>query len=367
MKILMVGPVRTKKSGGVSNHTEELIKELRKLGNTAEHYKISPKNQYPVLLVIIIKIFSRTIGLIIKLIKDRKRFDIIHVQSSGLLQGFAPAITSSILKKSLNFKLIVTYHYSKTQDFVNKYEKILRYVLKRSHKFIVVSNKQKEIILNATKGSFKDKIIVIPNGYDPERFEFVSLENARKKLKIPKDEFVIVNVAQLLPKKGQKHLIDAMHPLVKDRNKKKILCYIIGTGPLHEELQRQIIQNNLEDNVKLTGRVPLDILVQYLNAADLFALPSLAEGNPTVMFEALSIGLPFIGTKVGGIPEIITSEDYGLFFELADPQDIAEKILIAQEKKWNRKKIRKYAEQFTWDKITKQTLEVYKKTMRGNK
>ena len=57
--------------------------------------------------------------------------------------------------------------------------------------------------------------------------------------------------------------------------------------------------------------------------------------------------------------EIITSEDYGLLCEPANPDDLAEKILIALEKEWDREKIRKYSEQFTWDNIAKKVVEVY--------
>lgn len=84
-----------------------------------------------------------------------------------------------------------------------------------------------------------------------------------------------------------------------------------------------------------------------MNACDLFVLPSLSEGNPTVMFECLGCGKPFIGTKVGGIPEIIVSDDYGLLCEPANSEDLAEKILIALDKEWDEEKIRNYAKQFT--------------------
>ena len=73
----------------------------------------------------------------------------------------------------------------------------------------------------------------------------------------------------------------------------------------------------------------------------------MGEGNPTVMFECLGCGKPFIGTKVGGIPEIIVSDDYGLLCEPANSEDLAEKILIALDKEWDEEKIRNYAKQFT--------------------
>ena len=95
------------------------------------------------------------------------------------------------------------------------------------------------------------------------------------------------------------------------------------------------------------------------NVADLFVLPSLFEGNPTVMFEALGVGLPFIGTNVGGIPEIIISDEYGLLCEPANPKDLAENIMIGLNKEWNREKIMEYANQFTWENIANKTREIY--------
>ena len=76
-----------------------------------------------------------------------------------------------------------------------------------------------------------------------------------------------------------------------------------------------------------------------MNASDLFVLPSLNEGNPTVMFEALGCGKPFVGSKVGGVPEVITSEEYGLLVEPGNSTDLAEKILQAFEEEWNRESI----------------------------
>jgi len=82
------------------------------------------------------------------------------------------------------------------------------------------------------------------------------------------------------------------------------------------------------------------------------------------MFECLGCGKPFVGTKVGGEPEIITSEDYGLLCEPANSDELAEKILIALDKEWGCDKIREYAEQFTWENITEEIVVVYKSIIR---
>ncbi len=105
--------------------------------------------------------------------------------------------------------------------------------------------------------------------------------------------------------------------------------------------------------------IPDEILPLWMNACDIFVLPSLSEGNPTVMFEALGFGKPFVGTKVGGVPEVITSKDYGLLVEPGNSQDLAEKIEVALNKNWDREKIANYAEQYRWENIAEQIMKIY--------
>ncbi|MCK4731451.1 MAG: glycosyltransferase [Methanophagales archaeon] len=74
----------------------------------------------------------------------------------------------------------------------------------------------------------------------------------------------------------------------------------------------------------------------------------------------MGCGKPFIGTKIGGEPEIIISDDYGFLCEPANSKELAEKILIALDKEWDYEKIRSYAEQFRIENKAKEVLDVYK-------
>ena len=142
-------------------------------------------------------------------------------------------------------------------------------------------------------------------------------------------------------------------------HKKDVIFIIIGDGPLRPDLERQIHSLGLEDYVKLVGGKPHGDIPFWMNACDLFVLSSLNEGNPTVMFEALGCGKPFVGTKVGGVPGIITSDEYGQLVEPADPEDLAEKILMALDLRWNYQKIFRYASQYTWENITANIRDIY--------
>jgi len=360
MKVLMVGPIE--KAGGVSTHTKELTKALRKLGVEVEVYNISPAREYPHIISDIVKLYKRTIGLSFKLIKSHKEWDIVHIQASGPLGGFIPAISATFLKKFFKFPLIVTFHYSNTPLFAKKHKHILSFVLRSSDVFIVVSSRQKSAILKVVK-KYDEKIIVVPNGYNPGRLPGIPKDETRKMLGLDPNDRVLLNVALLLEKKGQRYLIDAMDIIANKHNRRDVRCFIIGEGPLKEKLQEQINRLGLQNHVKLLGYVPDDQLALWMNAADLFVLPSLSESFGIVQIEAMAVGTPVVATYNGGSEEIIISEDYGLLCPPADPECLAEKILIALEKEWDREKIRKYAEQFKWENIAKKTLGVYQKVL----
>jgi glycosyltransferase involved in cell wall biosynthesis len=204
----------------------------------------------------------------------------------------------------------------------------------------------------------------IPNGYDDRKFTELDEQMCRENLNLPHDKTIILNVGNLYGEvKGHKYLIGAMAEVVKHRN--DVLCIIVGSGKLKNKIEKQIRNLNLENHVKLVGAKSHDEIPLWMNAADLFLLPSLNEGNPTVMFEALGCGKPFVGTRVGGIPEIIINDKLGILVEPGDTEGLAHAILRALETEWDEEYIREYAEQFTWDNIAKQIMKVYKSVVKS--
>ena len=148
--------------------------------------------------------------------------------------------------------------------------------------------------------------------------------------------------------------------------RKDILCFIGGSGRLKDKLQKMINELNLQDYIKLIGFVPDELLPIWINAADVFVLPSLSEGNPTVMFECLGCGKPFVGTRVGGTPEVIANEKLGILVEPKNPEQLADAILRALNKEWDKDYILNYAKQFTWDEIAKNIVGVYDEIIEKN-
>jgi glycosyltransferase involved in cell wall biosynthesis len=79
------------------------------------------------------------------------------------------------------------------------------------------------------------------------------------------------------------------------------------------------------------------------------------------MFECLGCAKPFIGTRVGGIPETITNDTYGILSEPGNVQELAKNILSSLSREWDVAKISSFAKQFTWENISKEILDVYSK------
>lgn len=290
--------------------------------------------------------------------KKKIEFDLIHSHFTWSM-GYVGAR----LKEKYDVPFIVTAHGYDIYDLPfrdEEWRKRIEYVLNSANYVITVSNSNLECI---KKLDVKTPVKVIPNGFRPNLFYPKNLEECKKILELPSGKKIILTVGNLVEIKGHKYLIGAMNEVVKHR--KDVLCIMVGSGKSKNELEKQIKKLKLEDHVKLVGGRPHDEIPIWMNAADLFVLPSLNEGNPTVMFECLGCGKPFIGTKVGGEPEVITSEDYGYLTEPANPDELAEKILIALNKEWDCDKIREYAEQFTWENIIEEIVAIYEGVENG--
>ena len=282
--------------------------------------------------------------------KNSLKFDIIHAHIT-----WPSGYIGAKLKDKYGVPAVLTIHengdwFKKELDMNHD---LLNYAWKHADALIRVNRKDVPILKKYNENTYS-----IPNGYS-SHYKVLDRTECREKLNVGQGKQIMFSLGYLIERKGFNFLIDAIKLLIK--NNSNILCVIGGSGPLKNKLQKQIDESNLNEYVILAGFIPEELLPVWMNACDLFVLPSLNEGNPTVMFECLGCGRPFIGTKVGGVPEIITSEDYGLLCEPADSEKLAKNLLMALDKEWDAKKIEEYSAQFTWDAISKEILNVYSK------
>jgi len=143
---------------------------------------------------------------------------------------------------------------------------------------------------------------------------------------------------------------------------------LVGDGPLQDELRGMAASNGLDGHIQFAGRVAHEEIPAYLRQADLFVLPSLSEGLPLVLVEAMSAGIPVIASQVGGIPDVVVAEGEernGRLVPAADPEALAGAILEmfrhpeeARQMGLNgRARVEKY---FNWSVICDQTESIYR-------
>jgi glycosyltransferase involved in cell wall biosynthesis len=221
---------------------------------------------------------------------------------------------------------------------------IIARTLQRSDKVIAVSDALRSRILALNVP--ENKVVSLKNGVNKELFNSMDKTACRNKLSLSPDDRIILFIGNLVPIKGVDHLIEAVALLGKDREKVKLV--IVGGGPLQESLTNKAESLGVRGSVLFAGRRSHDEIPVWMNACDIFCLPSLNEGCPNVVLEALACGKPVIATRVGGIPELIRSEDCGFLVQPADTAALAKAMIKALTKKWDPVLHKKGAQVMSW-------------------
>ncbi len=336
-----------------------LLSNLEKIGINTRHLKYLRRSINP---------FFDFLGLIeICGLMKKEKPDILFLCSSkaGFLGSLAHEVNSKF--KIQNSKLIYRIGGWTFNDPWPKWKKRL-YVWfeKKSAKWkdYIINNsladKEQAISLGIKP---KREIITIYNGLDLKKMEFLDKEESREKLgeilKLNRDskfkvqDFIVGTVANFYPAKGLSHLIEAAN-LIRQENIKFV---IIGEGKKRRELEDLIHKNNLEEKFNLTGTVPQ--AYRYLKAFDVFVLPSLKEGFPWTILEAMVAEVPVIATTAGALPEIIENNKSGILVRPADSQQLAEAISNLLKDRNLREELAKEAyktveERFTLEKMVRE-------------
>ena len=205
------------------------------------------------------------------------------------------------------------------------------------------------------------EISVIPNGIDIDRFNDSSPKFSES------SDTKIIFVGNLRPEKGLSYLIEAMEYIAKKDINSRLL--IVGEGPQKENLEKLVTKLNINDRVTFSGKAATDEVPVYLKNSDIFVLPSLQEGFPNVLLEAMASGLPVVATDVNGINEIIEDCKNGFLVESKNSKEIAEKILLLLEDDDLRKRISKQnmkkASKYSWQQTVQMLENVYDNTLRN--
>jgi len=294
-----------------------------------------------------------------------EKIDVIHTH------GHFPGIIGRFVGKLLKKKVISTYHLALNEDGHPTITKILtKITLSLADYKTFVSQKVEKSFFNDSM-VFDYSLInkrnhfTIYNGVDIGEIN-KSLEGLdriliRKYYKIDKDDIFLLNIGRLTEQKGQKYLIEAMRKIVKVNKNVKLV--IIGEGELKEYLEKIINQYSLQEHIKIFP--PTRDIFKVMASSDMFIFPSLWEGLPVVLIEAMTIGIPIIATNVTGINEVITNNHDGILIESKNVDILADAVTDLIN---NKEKIKSLAlnanntvkERFTLDRMSNYYESLYK-------
>lgn len=340
---------------------------LKRLGSWYQFAKIpffSNSNGFPVYYpkyMVIPKLFgaTQTITLALSAVKlvrrlvAEKKVDIINVHwvyPDGVAavwiakQAGVPVVISA---RGSDINLYGNYRFRRPQ---------IKWALKNSDRITAVSKALSEKIVREL-GVSKDKVIVIPNGVDSDRFRLLNKEEVRKQLGLEQNRKYLLFVGRLHEVKGLEYLIKALS-ILKMRKALSFETILIGDGHLKKDLKRLIETNGVKDKVSMIGEKPNAEIPLWMNACDILCLPSKLEGLPNVILEANACGLPVVASKVGGILEILR-DDNGICVKPQDSLALADSIELAMKKYWNREMISQSVNDFSWVKTSERYLNVF--------
>ena len=197
------------------------------------------------------------------------------------------------------------------------------HVANRADHIVSVSNALKERLV--AFGVEQSKITLLHNGVNRSIFYPMNKDKVRSELDIDHNEKRILFVGNLLKTKGLHELVSAFSRLIALPEYANTKLDIIGAGPFLGDIRQLISKDKISGNVNLLGSMAQVDIARWMNACDVFCLPSYSEGQPNVVLEALACEAPVVATNVGGIPELARFAGEGNV-ALVDAQTIDELV-----------------------------------------
>ena len=177
----------------------------------------------------------------------------------------------------------------------------------------------------AALGTPRRPVRIVANGADTRVFLPRAASEARARLGLPDDGPIVSFVGKLVPRKGVDTLIEAMGLLARRPGGAPLLV-AAGIGEMRPGLEAPAAELGVADRVGFVGKIAHDDVGWWMSAGDVFVLPSLSEGLPTVVCEAMNCGRPVVATAVDGTPEIVRDGETGLLVPPRDPRALADAL-----------------------------------------
>ena len=206
-------------------------------------------------------------------------------------------------------------------------------------------------------------VAVVPNGADLRVFHPMDRREARRRLGLPDDEPVVAFVGVLTPRKGIDTLVEALGLLAARPGGAPVLA-VAGEGELRAPLEQRAAALGIGERIRFLGKLPHDEVPWAMAAGDVFCLPSLSEGLPTVVCEAMACGRAVVATAVDGTPEIVDDGATGLLVPPRDPRSLADALarLLGDPplvRRMEQEALRRARATYTWEANARSHVALY--------
>ena len=288
-------------------------------------------------------------------------YDVIHAQ--WILSGLAGVL----LKKKKPLILTTRGADMENKGFITN--RIIKYVLENCD-YITPNNEHQ---VKPIRELVTKPIETVPNGIDTKLFgtKFNDRKKYRKKLNLPERKTILF-VGWLIPRKDPETMIRAfskLPSLMQLTSKKAPQLVIIGSGILENEMKNLANELNVNDDVIFAGSKSPEEMYNWYGAANMFVLPSLSEGRPNVILEAMASELPIVATNIDGTNEVIRDGKNGLLVPVKDVGALAKAMTKILKSKELTLKLSKAAREdivnrgYTWESCAKKYIEIYNKAI----
>ncbi len=400
MYICMLAREFREGGGGVFTHTRKISKKLIELGHKvtviATRKKGEPKrdaiDEIPIVrvrtttipLYFVSELYARATRIFsyslsaamkIKELQTQQRFDVICGQG---VSGFAGVLVRQIHSLPLMIRTAWPYIGIKNICLSERGNSLDRWRIEATHFPLVIMDKlactsaekitalSKSLAYEISEGYNipYERIEIIPNGISVKEYENVACDEIKEKYNLW-DTINVLFVGRINQRKGVDYLIDAIPKVLQ--NVKNIRFLLVGSGNtiFYKKRAREL---GIEQYINFVGHISHEDVSKYYASADIFILPSLYEGMPFVVLEAMAAGKPVISTNIAGIPDIINNGHTGFLIEPKNVNAIAKYITMLAKNEKLRKNVGNNGKEnikkfFNIENVSKRLLSVFEQTI----
>ena len=297
----------------------------------------------------------RFIESFITILKARKRGYKNFYTHYCYIGGFNSAIVSKIFGgKSYYWNCAMNWLFKKKDSSKLGYELCLKYST-----YLVTGSEGMKQSYVENYHLVSEKVKVMPNWINLDRFQLVKTQRQKSEIK------TLLFVHWLSKRKGADIIVSIIKHLKNfEHLTSGFKLLVIGSGPYKEDLLKNIKENNLEQNIEVLGSIPNEEIIKYYQNADVFIMPSMEEGFPRVLLEAMAVGIPYVASDVGAVRELSPEIAQRFLVKSGDVEMFAHKIenLLSDEKiyeEFKKEELQKVQE-YSIDNVINKFIELFK-------